>query len=30
MTWYQLKTLLNNAKVHSDGRGTYWFAGGAR
>jgi hypothetical protein len=29
MTWSQLKTLLNNAKVHSDGRETYWF-GGAR
>ena len=29
MTWFQLKTLLNNSKVHSDGRETYWF-GGAR
>lgn len=30
MTWSQLKTLLNTAKVHSDGRETYWFAGGVR
>jgi hypothetical protein len=27
MTWSQLKTLLNNSKVHSDGRETYWFGG---
>jgi hypothetical protein len=30
MTWFQLKTLLNTAKVQSDGRESYSFAGGAR
>jgi hypothetical protein len=29
MTWSQLKTLLKNKLVHTDGRETYWF-GGAR
>jgi hypothetical protein len=30
MTWSQLKTLLNTAKVLHDGRGGYSFSGGVR
>ena len=29
MTWFQLKNLLNTAKVLPDGRGGYSFVGGA-